>query len=177
MAELSSGMNSPANHTVVNAAAPEASVAILSCLSSTDPEFDGPSYALLELTPDLAGKLLELHAKGRDCLVELTGGGVVSDFQAPSFGLREYMFRALRTSERLEQLEGDGPIERLSVVTQATSELCSDPDEGDLEVTVRSFRVHLHELSMAFSARAKHCSVEFMTERIPLSLLRQAAGL
>jgi hypothetical protein len=145
---------------------------ILLSLHSSNSETDCASYALVELVPAQARKLLELHRRVRAFLAEVAGDGLVSEFFAPSFGLTNPAFAALRYTDKLAEFMG-GSEERLHVLDAKES---VDTSGEDAQEAVECFRIFVREGSVTFTAVAKHGDHLLTAADIPVELLIRVAS-
>ena len=120
-------------------------------LSSTNPDADTPGYAAVELTPERASRLLELHRRALAFVGAMDAEGLASRFFSLSLGSDLGAFDALIFDDAFVEAfgsSGDGE----AVV----------PFPDNLEVTVdhrypvECFRVELGERALRFTALPKH---------------------
>ena len=149
-------------------------------LLSTHAELGAPAFALFEIVPAQARKLLELHRRARAFLMEAAADGLVSPSVPPSFALPGWAFTPFNYSYALHDLMEDSADGVLvlqeghdSVLAHEKLELHNVPDADD-------FRIHPHDGGLGFSCSfilgdtTVHCTTD---AEIPIELLIRLANL
>lgn len=124
---------------------------LLLTLSSSDRDADGPSFAVVELTPERASRLLELHRHAIAFVGDMVAMGLASPFFCVSLGSDLAAFDALNYDEVLEEAFGERSESEAIVPFP-----CGVDMTEDRCCPVECFRVELGQNVILFTALPKH---------------------
>ena len=143
-------------------------------VTSTNPDGDNPGFATVDMNPERAARLLELHRRGLEFVDVLDGNGLASRFFALSVGSDLGAFEALAFDEALEGVFGArGDSEDVKPYPAGLV------DFQEQRVPVECFRVEIGVGALRFAALLKHGDARLSCANIydeVVALARQATA-